>query len=94
MIFKKIFKKKKKLKKVCGNCLLYNNKKKECKVAIILEGEEYHMPVHHDDKCHMDELNIPVEQVRWWVEDENGKPTEGKGKVKMEYPIGFFGQEQ
>jgi hypothetical protein len=42
----------------------------------------------------MEELNIPVQQVRWWVEDENGKPTDGNGTVKVEYPIGFFGEER
>lgn len=78
-------------KQVCGNCLLYNHEKKECKVAILLEGRTYFMPVSPGDKCHMDQLNIPVQQVRWWVEDKNGNPTDGNGKVKMEYPEGFFG---
>ena len=86
-------KKKKHIEPICGNCLLYNHAKGECKVAILIEGTEYHMPVFPKDKCHMDELNIPVEQVRWWVEDEEGKPTKEKGKVKMEYPIGFFGEK-
>lgn len=80
-------------KQICGNCLLYNNEKKECKIAILIEGVEYHMPVFHEDKCHMDALDIQVQQVRWWVEDENGKPTDGKGKVKIEYPENFFGEQ-
>jgi hypothetical protein len=85
-------KKKKEVEKICGNCLLYNHEKRECKVAILVEGTEYHMPVHHKDKCHMDDLGIPVQQVRWWVEDEHGNPTDGNGTVKMEYPKGFFGK--
>lgn len=84
---------KREIKKICGNCLLYNPEKKECKVAILIEGEEFHMPVFVQDSCHMDALNIPVQQVRWWVEDDNGKPTEGSGKVKIEYPEGFFGDK-
>lgn len=84
---------KKPVDEVCGNCLLFNNQKKECKIAILIEGKEYHMPVFPKDKCHMDELGIPVEQVRWWVEDEDGNPSE-KGKVKIEYPRGFFGNEK
>jgi hypothetical protein len=83
-----------KLKKTCGNCLLYNHDKKECKVAILIEGIEYHMPVSVQDSCHMDELQIPVNQVRWWVEDENGKPTSGSGTVKIEYPENFFGTKE
>lgn len=83
----------KQIEKICGNCLLYNNNKKECKVAILIEGEEYHMPVSVKDACHMDALNIPVQQVRWWVEDEKGHPTTGDGTVKIEYPEGFFGDK-
>lgn len=77
---------KKKVEEICGNCLLYNHDKRECKVAILVEGTKYHMPVSPRDKCHMNELNIPVEQIRWWVEDEKGKPTDGNGTVKIEYP--------
>ena len=84
----------KKLQKTCGNCLLYNHDKKECRVAILLEGVEYHMPVSVEDPCHMDELQIPVNQVRWWVEDEEGKPTDGNGVVKIEYPENFFGTKE
>jgi hypothetical protein len=83
----------KKIEKICGNCLLYNNSKKECKVAILIEGQEYHMPVSPQDNCHMEELNIPVEQVRWWVEDEKGQPS-NSGKVKIEYPVNFFGEKK
>lgn len=51
------------------------------------------MPVSVTDSCHMDALNIPVQQVRWWVEDEKGRPTAGDGTVKIEYPEGFFGEK-
>lgn len=84
---------KKQVEKICGNCLLYNPKKKECRVAVLINSEEYHMPVDVKDKCHMDELNIPVEQVRWWVEDSQGNPTNGNGTVKIEYPTEFFGKK-
>ena len=51
------------------------------------------MPVSQKDRCHMDELGIPVEQVRWWVENpETGERTDGDGTVKIEYPEGFFGR--
>jgi hypothetical protein len=82
----------KKVIKNCGNCLLYNSSKKECKTAILMEGQEVHIPVLPSDSCHMEELGIQIEQVRWWVEDEKGNPAE-KGKVKIEYPTGFFGKE-
>jgi hypothetical protein len=51
------------------------------------------MPVFPKDKCHMEELGIEIQQVRWWVEGQDGKPTDGDGKVKIEYPNNFFGKE-
>ena len=84
----------KEIKKICGNCLLYDPEKQQCKVAVLIEGKTFHMPVSVEDKCHMEELDIPIQQVRWWVEDENGVPTSGKGVVKMEYPENFFGPEK
>lgn len=83
----------KKKKEVCGNCRIYNPEKGTCGVAVLIEGKQYHMPVFPKDKCHMEELGIEIQQVRWWVEDENGKPTDGNGKVKIEYPNDFFGKE-
>lgn len=85
---------KKQLEPLCKNCLLYNHDKKECKVAILINGSEHHLPVLPNDRCHMDELGIPVQQVRWWVEDENGNKIDGNGIVKMEYPENFFGEER
>jgi hypothetical protein len=76
----------------CGNCLLFDRNKEICKVAILIEGKTMHMPVSAGDRCHMDELGIPVEQVRWWVEDpKTGNAVDGDGTVKIEYPEGFFG---
>jgi hypothetical protein len=78
---------------ICGNCVLFDGKKEICRVAILVEGQTMHMPVSPKDRCHMDELGIPVEQVRWWVEDpKTGEPTDGNGTVKIEYPEGFFGR--
>ncbi len=78
----------------CKNCLLLDREKSHCKVAILIGGKEYHMPVFQEDNCHMDALGIPVQQVRWWVEDpKTGKPTDGNGVVKMEYPKEFFGDK-
>lgn len=85
-------KNKHKIKEICGNCLLYNPNKGECRVAVLVEGKEYHMPVLPQDKCHMEELGVEIKQVRWWVEDNRGNPTEN-GIVKIEYPEGFFKEE-
>jgi hypothetical protein len=85
---------KKLLEPICKNCLLYNHEKKECKVAILINGEEQHLPVSPNDKCHMDELGIPVDQVRWWVENKEGKKIDGNGIVKIEYPENFFGNKE
>lgn len=85
--------KKKNIQKICNNCLLYDRKEGKCKVAVLVDGNEYHMPVTPGDRCHFDELGIEIKQVRWWVEDEKGNPTDQDGVVKMEYPSDFFGKE-
>lgn len=83
----------KKPEPVCGNCLLFRRDKKECGVAVLIDGEVLHMPVSEEDRCHMDELGIEVNQVRWWVEDKStGEKTDKDGIVKIEYPEGFFGR--
>lgn len=84
----------KKIKKICGNCRLYNHDKGTCGVAVLIEGKQYHMPVFPKDKCHMEELGIEINQVRWWVEDKFGNPIDGEGTVKIEYPEGFFGKNE
>lgn len=77
----------------CGNCLLYDRSSQTCGVVILVDGKKHHMPVEPEDNCHMDELGIPVQQVRWWVEDpKTGEKTDKDGIVKIEYPEGFFGR--
>lgn len=83
----------KKIEPKCGNCLLYRGEKGECGVAVLIEGNTLHMPVDPEDRCHMDDLGIEINQVRWWVEDKDtGEKTDGDGTVKIEYPEGFFGR--
>ena len=87
-----MFNKNKKQQQICRTCGAYNKAKGECRVAILYGGTEFHMPVAAEDKCHMLELGIPVDQVRWFVEDEDGNPSK-TGKVKIEYPENFFGDK-
>ena len=82
-----------KVEKICNNCLLFNRAKQECKVAVLIDGNELHLPVSPQDKCHFDDIGIEIKQVRWWVEDEEGKPTDKDGTVKIEYPADFFGND-
>jgi hypothetical protein len=93
-------------KPLCKNCRLFNGNKKTCGVAILHEGKQYHLPVVADDSCFFEEKYVcineegqtevfqpEVQQVRWWVEDpKTGQQTNGNGTVKIEYPNGFFGQ--
>ena len=48
----------KNIEKICNNCLLYNRDKRECKVAVLVEGRELHLPVQPQDKCVFDEIGI------------------------------------
>lgn len=76
------------MEKICKNCLLFDKEKKICKVAILIEGKKYNLPVFPEDKCHLDELKIPVEQVRWFEEENNNKKI-----VKIEYPERLLPEE-
>jgi hypothetical protein len=75
---------------ICNNCLCYDRSRGECKVVVFINGNRFRLPVFPGDHCHMDELGIEVKEVRWWVEDENNKPTKGNGTVKIEYPKDSF----
>jgi hypothetical protein len=71
----------------CKNCFLLNRKKMECKVAILVDGIHRNLPVFLEDSCHLEELKIQVDQVRWFEDKEDNN------KLKIEYPEGFFGKE-
>lgn len=87
---KKSKKRKGKIEPICGNCRLYNHHKGECKVTVMIGENQFHMPVFPNDKCHMDELGIEVEEIRWWTEDPlTGNPTDKDGVVKMQFPENF-----
>ena len=94
----------------CKNCKLFNPAKRECAVTILYEGERIRIPVDAEDRCFFeqefvaldssgkpDKFKLEVEQVRFWVEDEEGNKTDGHGTVKIEFPRatagkdGFFG---
>jgi hypothetical protein len=76
----------------CKNCYLFDKQNSMCKISILIDGKKYNMPVEENDDCHMIEFNVPVEQVRWWVEDpQSGEKTNKNGIVKIEYPENFFG---
>lgn len=78
----------------CGSCYLFDIEKKICKISILVDGKKMNMPVDSDDDCHMLELDIPIEQVKWWVEDpQSGEKTNQNGIVKIEYPEDFFGNK-
>jgi hypothetical protein len=70
----------------CKNCLLLDKNKMQCKVAILIQGEQIHIPVFLEDDCHLKELNIEVDQVRW-IEN---KDENNKSYVQIEYPENFF----
>ncbi len=72
----------------CGTCRLYNDERGECRVAILVAGETLHLPVSRTDPCHLDELGIEANQIRWWVENPETGEKADKGVVKIEYPEG------
>lgn len=96
-------KKKSNIEKICKNCRLYDAKKSQCSIVILNEGERMHIPMLPEETCFFEEfIDSPegkfqpienVKEVKFWVEDpETGEKTK-EGKVKIEYPEGFFGPE-
>lgn len=90
---------KKKTKPICKNCGLYDPNKGICKVIILYEGERINLPVDPNDPCFYEnefvdkdnnKFKPEVQQVRMWVEDEKGVPTDKNGIVKIEAPVDFF----
>lgn len=61
--------------KKCKYCSIYNKDDSTCGVNIYKEGESYEMVVSPDDLCIWDELDIEVQQIRIW-KDENNKYIE------------------
>lgn len=98
---------KNKLEHKCKNCGLFDKGNGVCRVVVLHAGERILVPMLAEDDCFYEnkfiainedgtrEEFIPeVDNVRFWVEDEEGKPTDGEGTVKIEYPDGFFGEEE
>lgn len=90
----------------CKNCRLFNASRSRCGVAVLIEGKQIHLPVEPEDTCFfenefvsinedgdIEKFKPEVQSVRWWVVDpKTNKPAEN-GVVKIEYPEGFFGEE-
>jgi hypothetical protein len=95
-------KKRKKNEPICGNCKLFDASKHQCRVVILHEGNRVNLPVDPQDPCFFEQTYFDpvtgqeesfneIKQVRFWVEDNEGKPIDGNGTVKMEIPEDFFG---
>jgi hypothetical protein len=95
-MFWKKSKKSKRIKECCGNCLLFNKEKSECRVVILHEGQKYNVPVDPSDSCFFGNkfvsnneeftMTEEIKEIKMWVEDKDGKRTDGNGIVKIEYP--------
>ena len=93
------------IKKICGNCKLFDESKNQCCVVVLHEGQRIKIPVSAEDDCFfekdyfdpttkaMEKFSEEIKQVKFWVENENGEKTNQNGVVKIEYPEGFFGDD-
>jgi hypothetical protein len=95
-------KKKKPVKEICRNCKLFNPARSVCSVVVLYEGQRLNIPVDPEDSCFFEQTYFDpilnkeetlndIKQVRFWVEDKDGKKTDKDGKVLMEFDNGFFG---
>ena len=97
-------KRKKIVQKICKNCKLFDPNTSTCAVVVLHEGERLHLPVGERDACFfegeffsektktIEKFTEDIQEVKFWVEDKDGKKTDKDGTVKIEYPThGFFG---
>ena len=91
--------KKKAVRPLCKNCLLYDFHQRHCKVVVMYEGQKINPPTEPTDYCIFEatyqsidgkgqaEIWKPeVKQIKTWVEDpQTGKPSTN-GVVKIGYP--------
>lgn len=98
---------KKKIKRICNNCKLFDAQKSQCNVIILHDGEKHHLPVNPQDRCFFEKefvainpdggiesFKTEIQEVQFWVENpETGEKTDKDGIVKIKYPNGFFGDE-
>ena len=99
---KKKKKKTKQVEQICNNCKLFDPESSTCSIVVLHEGERHRLPVLAEESCFfegeffdastkaMENFVDDVKEVKFWVEDEDGKKTNGDGAVKIEYPKGFF----
>lgn len=97
-------KKNKSIERICANCKLFKPENNECSIVILHDGKRHHLPMSPEDECFFEEMYFDpttkamedfagdIQEVKFWVEDENGEKTDKNGKVKIEYPDGFFGK--
>ncbi len=49
--------------KKCRGCLLYDKTNGICQVRVVIEGEDYELPVKADDECHWIKLDLEVDRA-------------------------------
>lgn len=93
---------KKTIERICKNCKLFDAKSRVCAVIILHEGKRRNLPTDAEDKCFfeqgyfdpttraIEDFAGEIQEVKFWVEDENGEKTRGDGKVMIQYPENFF----
>lgn len=93
--------KKKLILHICDNCKLYDPQSETCQIVVLHEGSRANLPVNAIDSCFYESIDgwsgesfiEDVKEVKFWVENSEGKKTNGDGTVKMEYPEGFLGED-
>jgi len=87
----------KNIKRICGNCKLYDPSQNQCSVIVIHEGQKLNIPVDAEDDCFFEQEYFDpttkamenfneIKEIKMWVEDEAGNKTSGNGVVKIEVP--------
>lgn len=84
------------MERICKNCRLFDGPTSTCSVRILAAGQTLRdIPVDPKDSCLWEKLGVAdhIKDVRFRVIDPvTGQPTNGNGKVVIEYDKDFFGK--
>jgi hypothetical protein len=69
------------MERKCKNCRLFDKSESVCTVRVLVQGEQYELPVRADDECHWERIEKEVNED---IRKEFGKYNNFYFKARME----------
>lgn len=76
--------------KICKNCGLFKSKQGVCGVIVLVEGEQYELPVRPGDSCHWERVEREVnEEIKKEMERHTHPHFVSKFADELNTPFAF-----